>query len=160
MPRMQIALRSMTAQDASFCALIACDSEIGSRYGFEPERMADSLRSAIASGGELFVAEAEGGIVGFAWGEPKGAFASAPYLRLIAVSESSRGSGVGSALLAEFESRTRWVSRDWCLLVSDFNKKAQAFYEQHGYRRVGALPDFARAGIAEILMVKPHGPLS
>jgi ribosomal protein S18 acetylase RimI-like enzyme len=106
------------------------------------------------------VAEAEGGIVGFAWGEPKGAFASAPYLRLIAVSESSRGCGVGSVLLAEFESRTLRVGRDWCLLVSDFNKEAQAFYERHGYRRIGALEDFARAGIAEILMVKRRGPLS
>jgi ribosomal protein S18 acetylase RimI-like enzyme len=115
------------------------------------------LGAAVDAGGELFVAESGGRVVGFAWIDPRGAFSTAPYLRLIAVDGSARGSGVGSVLLSEFEARTASVGRDWCLLVSDFNERAQEFYERHGYNRVGALPDFARAGITEILMVKKRG---
>lgn len=146
----------MEAADAPACAAMACASEIGLRYGFEPEALAATLRAALEAGGELFVALSGGELAGFAWIDPRGAFSSAPYLRLIAVDESRRGSGVGSALLDEFESRTASVGRDWCLLVSDFNLKAQAFYERHGYRKVGAIPDFAREGIAEVFMAKPR----
>lgn len=144
----------MTKADAPACAAIACASEIGERYGFRPDALAETFMAALDAGGQFFVAEREGTVAGFAWIDPRGAFSSAPYLRLIAVDESLRGSGVGSALLEEFEARTASVGRDWCLLVSDFNNKAQAFYERHGYRKAGVLPDFARAGITEILMVK------
>ncbi len=147
-------VRTMVKSDTAACAAIACASAIGERYGFQPDAMAKTLASALETGGELFVAESAGRVVGFAWIDARGAFSSAPYLRLIAVEESLRGSGVGSALLDEFEQRTASVGRDWCLLVSDFNERAQAFYARHGYRKVGALPDFARAGITEIVMVK------
>jgi ribosomal protein S18 acetylase RimI-like enzyme len=146
----------MVKSDAPACAAIACASAIGGRYGFQPDAMAKTLGTALEAGAELFVAESTGRVVGFAWIDSRGAFSTAPYLRLIAVEESLRGSGVGSSLLDEFETRTASVGRDWCLLVSDFNKRAQAFYERHGYRKAGALPDFARVGITEILMVKKH----
>ncbi len=144
----------MTSADTPACAEMACASDIGARYGFEAGALAGEMAAAIGRGAELFVAEKAGRTVGFAWAEPRGAFASAPYLRLIVVAESERGSGVGAALLSEFERRTAHVGRDWCLLVSDFNKPARRFYERRGYRKAGVLPDFARPGIAEILMVK------
>jgi GNAT superfamily N-acetyltransferase len=149
-----LVLRPMTTADTSACAAIACSSAIGRRYGFEPASLAMDLASAMGTAGELFVAERHGKVAGFAWIDPRGAFSAAPYLRLIAVEESQRGAGVGAALLSEFESRTASVGRDWCLLVSDFNEDAQRFYERRGYRTAGALPDFARPGITEILMVK------
>ncbi len=151
---MDTLIRQMTAGDTLACAAIACASSIGERYGFQPEVMAATLLAALDSGAELFVAEIGKRVTGFAWIDPKGAFSSAPYLRLIAVDESLRGAGLGSILLGEFETRTAAVGRDWCLLVSDFNKRAQAFYERHGYRKRGELPDFANPGITEILMVK------
>jgi ribosomal protein S18 acetylase RimI-like enzyme len=154
---MSVAIRSMRAADAAACAAIACASVIGERYGFKPAEMAKTLTEAIDKGGELFVAELAGTVVGFAWADPRGAFSSAPYLRLIAVDQSRRRSGVGAALLDEFEARTALVGRDYCLLVSDFNTSAQRFYERHGYARAGALPDFARPGITEVLMVKKRG---
>jgi ribosomal protein S18 acetylase RimI-like enzyme len=157
---MNVAIRSMRLADAAACAAIACASPIGTRYGFTPAELAKSFIAAIQEGGELFVAEldgAAGALAGFAWVDARGAFSSAPYLRLIAVEGSSRGAGVGAALLAEFEARTASVGRDYCLLVSDFNTDAQRFYERHGYRKAGALLDFARPGITEILMVKRRG---
>ncbi len=157
-PLNPVMIRPMTASDAAPCAAIVCDSIIGERYGFSPEPMARTLTAAIESGGELFVAQVADAVAGFAWIDARGAFSSAPYLRLIAVGEVARGSGVGAALLAEFEARTAAIGRDWCLLVSDFNQSAQSFYEKHGYTRSGALPDFARPGITEILMVKRRVP--
>lgn len=150
-------IRDMTEADVAACAAMVCASTIGARYGFTPEGMAETLGKALAAGAELFVAEldgVDGTPAGFAWIDPRGAFSSAPYLRLIAVDETRRGGGVGAALLAEFERRTAAVGRDYCLLVSDFNERAIAFYERHGYEKRGSLPDFARPGIAEILLVK------
>jgi ribosomal protein S18 acetylase RimI-like enzyme len=152
----KVSVRPMTEADAPACAAIACASEIGRRYGFVPGRLAALLARAIEKGDLLLAAEAGGSVAGFAWVDPRGAFSSAPYLRLIAVDERIRGAGLGSALLGEFERLTRDVGRDWCLLVSDFNSAAIAFYEGCGYRKRGELPDFARPGITEILMVKPR----
>lgn len=154
---MDTVLRTMRAEDVQTCAAFVCDSEIGRRYGFEQAAMAATIGSGLASGGELFVAESEGRVRGFAWIDPHGAFSSAPYLRLIAVDGSLRGSGIGSVLLAEFERRTASIGRDYLLLVSDFNLRGQAFYERHGYVKVGVLQDFARKGIAEVIMVKRNG---
>ncbi len=168
-------IRDMRRDDASGCAAMVCSSEIGRRYGFSAEGLAAAFVSGLEAGEAFFVAEDPGiagtgatvlptagdgaRLLGFAWIDPRGAFSSAPYLRLIAVAESERGSGVGTALLEEFETRTAQVGRDWCLLVSDFNTRAQAFYESHGYAKAGALEDFARPGITEILMVKKRFPL-
>lgn len=160
MPSPDMVIRPMTAADAPFCARMVSESTIGERYGFSAAGMTATLVSALAAGGEIFVAESEGRsegqIAGFAWIDRRGAFSSAPYLRLIAVAPETRGRGAGSALLAEFERRCASVGRDYCLLVSDFNEGAISFYSRHGYVKRGALPDFARPGITEILMVKRH----
>jgi len=157
-PGNPVVIRPMMIADTIACSAMVCNSIIGERYGFSLEPMARTLAAAIESGGELFVALVADAVAGFAWIDARGAFSSAPYLRLIAVDEAARGSGVGAALLAEFEAKTASIGRDWCLLVSDFNLSAQAFYEKKGYRRSGALPDFARPGITEILMVKKRVP--
>ncbi len=188
----------MKFEDAARCAAIACDSEIGRRYGFVAEKLEGNLKKALAeaaagraaaeqaaagggagatAGGAaadsaparlfvwpLFVAELEGRAEGFAWIDGRGAFSSAPYLRLIAVDSKLRGGGVGAALLAEYEARTAGIRWGWTLMVSDFNTAAQCFYEKHGYVRAGAIPEFAHKGITEIIMAKraPGGeaPLS
>ncbi|HWR10356.1 MAG TPA: GNAT family N-acetyltransferase [Rectinemataceae bacterium] len=180
---MQPLIDDVTLGDIDSCARIACESEIGRRYGFERAALAEKMRAGLASGAVIVVArESAGtpraggatriaadrasataaesrrpdprGVLGFAWIDPRGAFGSAPYLKLIAVDTNKRSGGVGSALLAEFEKRTLAIGKVWTLMVSDFNLGAVAFYEKHGYCKAGAIPGFAVEGIAEILMVK------
>lgn len=178
-PSVPPAVRDAAFAELDACAAIACDSEIGRRYGFEQTALAARMREALANGAIILVAtvgsdpmdtagvqaSASGSsrgsgsidreaILGFAWIAPKGAFGASPYLKLIAVDGSRRSSGVGAALLAAYEDRTADIGRMWTLLVSDFNEKAYAFYEKHGYRKAGELPGFAREGFTEYLMVK------
>ena len=168
-----IQVRDALPADLAACAAMAVDSEIGRRYGFEAAGLEAKLAAALAAGAIIVVAEAMAGagngapgsgtdgrgkdgrgLAGFAWVDPKGAFGSAPYLKLIAVNSAARSSGIGAALLAEFERRTADKGRLWTLLVSDFNARAKAFYERHGYREAGRLPDLALPGVAEIIMIK------
>ena len=164
MARANFSISDATLRDLERCAAIACDSEIGRRYRFDRGILAGSMRRALESGAIIIAARGAAGeagadaILGFAWIDPRGAFGSAPYLKLIAVDERARSSGVGAALLAEFERRAPPKARMLTLLVSDFNAGAIAFYERHGFAKAGALPDFAVDGVTEILMIKRRAP--
>jgi len=46
------------------------------------------------------------------------------------------------------------------LLVSGFNRRAQAFYRRQGYTKVGAIPDYVVPGITEYLFRKTRGPIA
>ena len=151
---MAIGIERMKKDETYESACIACQSPIGRRYTLIQETLSKSLLEAMAKGEILLVAKNESMIVGFAWIDPKGAFSSAPYLRLLAIDEKFRGKRVGSALLEAFEENTRYVGRDYVLLVSDFNDQAIRFYAKHGYEKRGSLPNFAREGITELIMVK------
>jgi ribosomal protein S18 acetylase RimI-like enzyme len=152
-----ILIRRLTEKDIDDCAHLATSLALGVRYGFVKEHWIEKLRRALQEKDNLlFLAEEQGLIAGFFWAHLSGAFLSAPYLRFIAVSPDFQGRGVGTLLLNEFEQQTRYLGKDWFLLVSDFNTTAQRFYEKQGYQKVGALPDFAKEGIAEILMVKRY----
>jgi ribosomal protein S18 acetylase RimI-like enzyme len=68
------------------------------------------------------------------------------------VDEPHRRSGLGSALLSAVEAE---ASRRGCtqvaLLTHDF--QAPRFYERHGYRRVGEIPDYP-TGHAQLVYLK------
>jgi ribosomal protein S18 acetylase RimI-like enzyme len=150
-------IRKLREEDIAECAQLAKSLPLGKTYGFTKDGWTKKLRQARTEEGNLlFLAEEEGRLAGFAWVHIRGAFLSAPYLRFIVVSPDFQGRGVGTLLLKEFEERTRPLGKDWFLLVSDFNTGAQQFYEKQGYQRVGALPDFAKEGITEVIMVKKH----
>jgi ribosomal protein S18 acetylase RimI-like enzyme len=151
---MAIVIQHMKNNEAHESACIACQSLIGKRYNLVQESLSQGLLDAMGKGEILLVAKSDDKIVGFAWIDPKGAFSSAPYLRLLAVDEKFRGQRVGSILLDAFEESTKHIGRDYILLVSDFNEQAIHFYEKHGYEKRGSLPDFAREGITELIMVK------
>lgn len=178
---MSLIIDDLTLGDIERCAEIACASEIGLRYGFERGTLATRMREALISGAIMIAARETSlpsghkaatpgrcvaatnamseaaptsSLAGFAWVEPKGAFGSSPYLKLIAVDKTRRSGGAGAALLLEFERRTANIGRMWTLMVSDFNVGAIRFYQSHGYEKAGSLDGFAKAGITELLMVK------
>jgi ribosomal protein S18 acetylase RimI-like enzyme len=151
---MAIVIRRMKKDEAHESACIACQSLIGRRYNLVQESLSKRLIDAMGMGEILLVAKSDEKIVGIAWIDPKGAFSTAPYLRLLAVDEKFRGQSVGSVLLESFEESTQYLGRDYVLLVSDFNEQAIHFYEKHGYVKRGSLPNFAREGITELIMVK------
>jgi ribosomal protein S18 acetylase RimI-like enzyme len=158
---MAIIIEDAFPGDILRCAQIACNSEIGRRYGFVQESLAARMQERLIGGDVILVAreteQAAPDIAGFAWIDLKGGFGQSPYLKLIAANPTRRSSGIGSSLLAAFEARTFGCGRAWLLLCSDFNTQAIRFYENHGYTVVGALPDFAKDGITEKILYKLQG---
>jgi ribosomal protein S18 acetylase RimI-like enzyme len=101
----------------------------------------------------LEIADAGGERCGLVLVRPAGV-AGAPYIVSIAVADTRRSRGVGAVLLAHVEEACRSRSRHLFLCVSSFNLRARQFYERHGFKAVGAFPDFIIEGADEILMHK------
>lgn len=78
-----------------------------------------------------------------------------PYLEFLAVLPGFQGSGIGSAVLDWIE-REAVATRQRNLWVccTSFNESALAFYQRHGYRSVGLLPDLVLDDCDEILLRK------
>lgn len=146
------------------------------RYGARPERLASDLSQLVVpnsdgappSAEELLVASQAGAdpsepLLGFARvqlgpSSGLGHFGRGGYLRLIALRPGQQGRGTGRHLLSAVEETVRARHPDLFLLTSDFNTSAQRFYERAGYSRVGALPDFVKVGITEIIYWKRLAP--
>jgi ribosomal protein S18 acetylase RimI-like enzyme len=78
-----------------------------------------------------------------------------PYLQFLGILPPFQQRGVGSAALSWFETDARagnaqnvWVA------ASDFNARAQTFYERHGFIRVAAIEGLVVEGVSEILFRK------
>ena len=102
-------------------------------------------------GSSLYLAVAEKN-VGFILLHQRG-FLGAPYIAAVVVAEEFRGNGIGSTML-EFAERAFSGTRHVYLCVSSFNGRALRFYQRHGYRKIGELPDFIAEGASEFLMSK------
>ena len=133
-----------------------------SRYGADPSRLGDelcTLADSDRSSETLLIAVEPGSastaICGVARFSHSGMFGSfGGYLKLIAVADSQQGKGVGSLLLAQVEQAVAAHSRDLFLLASHFNDAAHRFYDRHGYREIGQLPDYVRPEITELIFWK------
>ena len=137
----------------AFCADLA-RLPLMRRYGRDAERIRADLEAALSRGDGLLVEEAEGRARGLAWFLRSGTLGMGGYLRLIAVVPKATGGGTGARLLQAFEAEVARESRHAFLLVSDFNRGAQRFYERHGYARAGALPGLVLPDVAEIIYWK------
>jgi len=134
------------------------------RYGTSASRLREELVALASSGSaeqELLVAESLDGSGLFAGlarvlhgGKGLGQFGRGGYLKLIAVRPGHEGRGIGQLLLDAVEARVAVRVTDLFLLTADFNHGAQRFYARAGYARVGSLPDFVCAGIAEVIYWK------
>ena len=139
--------------DLNACSECFMASDVARRYEYSHESILARLTGAFAKA-ELWVGKDQGEILGYVWVVLEGPFYSDPYLSGIAVRESCRSKGIGSHLLAFFEEKAFAVSDRVFLLVSDYNVRAQEFYRSKGYVEVRRIPDFSKAGIAELIMFK------
>lgn len=150
-----VEIREASTNDLSPLAKALAPLELFRRYNLGPAALEKRWRGALERGEGLVVALAHGRLAGICWFIARGAFGTAAYLRTLAVAEEAQGSGVGARLLHAFEERTQSPSGGWVLLASDFNDGAQRFYQRHGYREVGRMPDFAAPGVTEVILWKP-----
>jgi [ribosomal protein S18]-alanine N-acetyltransferase len=108
-----------------------------------------------APGADCVVAENGGGIVGFcvtARGKKQA------YIVTIDVAEARRKHGVGRALLIEAENRL--AAKGVCLVALDTatdNVSAIAFWQKHGYRKIGIRKGYYPDGRDAFAMIKTLG---
>ncbi len=88
-------------------------------------------------------------VAGFIVFSPYPVFARGGYLRAIGVAPSKRRQGFGRMLVRFAEKSTVRFSPNLYLCVSSFNRKAQAFYKNLGYQRIGIIPDLLVRGSSE-----------
>lgn len=133
------------------CVSALKDSLLGENYFSSAGSAENAVKEGLTSD-TMYVALSDSEFMGFVYYLPKGAFHSFPYIHLIVVKKSARGSGVGTKLLEYIEKVT---DRDRIFLaVADFNPDAKKFYERNGYAQVGAIESLYRNGITENLMMK------
>lgn len=131
------------------------------RYGATPDAALEALRRGVEAGDLLLIArEPDGRPAGLAWIVRSRILTGAAYLRLLLVAEGRENRGLGAALLAAAEARSRAWANHLVLLATSDNEGARRFYSRHGYRHVGELPGFAAPGLDETLYwkaLRPHG---
>jgi ribosomal protein S18 acetylase RimI-like enzyme len=126
------------------------------RYGTTHAAARSSLESAIGAGDLLLTCRpsAKAPPIGLAWVIRTRILNQGAYLRLLLVDEEHRGHGVGRRLLRVAEERAREACNHLYFLVTSDNVRARRFYERHGYRKVGELPELVHPGIDEALYHK------
>lgn len=149
-------IRPMTPADVGDCARIMVETPLWQRHGVTAQAARDRLLGGIASGAGLFVIVDQEGepAAGFVWCVERGAFDRSGYIRILAVEGQRRGQGIGGVLLRHAEAYLSQTAPDVFLLVSDFNRDAQRFYERNGYAQIGAIPGYLSPGVAELLYHK------
>jgi ribosomal protein S18 acetylase RimI-like enzyme len=110
--------------------------------------------------GEAYVCAVDGRAAGFIVFTPEPVFARGGYLRAIGVAPGMQRRGIGGKLLSFAEKAVSRRAPHFYLCVSSFNRKAQAFYAQQGYRRIGKIPGLLVPGASEYIYWKRLSPLS
>jgi GNAT superfamily N-acetyltransferase len=150
------AIGRATPADLPALAGLAAAAPLLRRYGATAAGSLAALERGLAAGDVLLVARAPGGTpIGLAWLVTSRILAGAAYLRLLLVAEGHQAGGIGLALLRAAEAEATPTANHLVLLATRDNARARRFYERHGYRHVGDLPDLAVAGLDEALYWKP-----
>ena len=135
-PDVSAASARTTAGDPGGYATVVADAvpELDQRLSDELDRVNAAATPGVAPARELTVQvlDAEGelaaGLSGWTWGVAAG-------IGMTWVRETSQGEGLGSRLLAEFESEARSRGATH-VFVTSFTFQAPRFYERHGYREI------------------------
>lgn len=146
--------RARNDAEAVSCATLMSESEPWTTLGRDYTASLAIVRNPDR---ELWVAVIGGTVVGFAVLAMRGGFPG--YLQSIGVHPTWRGQGIGAALLGHVEARVFAETPNVFLCVSSFNPRARAFYEALGYRHIGTVEGYIRAGHDELIMRKTVGPI-
>ncbi len=153
-------VRPMQPEDAIICAQWMAETPLWQRYGVTQTSAQLRFELALQHQATIAVAEREEPgvgfkpILGFVWYAVRGAFERSGYIPLIGVAPGRYNQGVGAALMDYAEGQVYQQVGELFLLVSDFNKPAQRFYQRRGFIQVGVLPDYILPGISELIYYK------
>jgi ribosomal protein S18 acetylase RimI-like enzyme len=153
---MSTVIRPATREDLAALATALAPLPLFQAYRLDASALTARFEGALERGEGLLLATGDRGPVGVCWFLTRGTFGTGAYLRTLAVSEAQQGSGLGARLLEAYEAGCGSPPGGYFLLTSDFNTGAQRFYQRHGYRQVGQLPDFAVPGVSELIFWKPR----
>jgi len=148
----KVVTRPYRGEDFSQVVEIALDLLVEDR-----ERVESTIRMASRSDSfQLFVAEADGMVVGFLMLELKGWNKDLAHIYWIAVRWEHERKGHGSLLIKEMENwaKEKGVRKVYVATDSD-NKIAIPFYIKNGYKPEGVLKDYAKDG-EDVLFLGKH----
>ncbi len=146
-----VALPALAPDQAAAIARSLAGMDPWATLGYSAEVLARGLQTVHP---ELtrYLARRDGLILGLA--AVRHPWLRGAYIELFAVLPEAQGQGVGSAVLAQVEATYRGHAGNLWLLVSAFNAGARRFYERHGFREIGLIPDLVVPGQDELLMRK------
>jgi ribosomal protein S18 acetylase RimI-like enzyme len=147
-----LSIRTLISSDVRAAAQLVGELEFFQEWGLSAEAAGAALRGGLRrDSSQIWAAERNSELQGFAWVIQRGAFDRSSYLRLIAVRQAR--AGVGRALMEAIEAVVL-EHTDLMLLVTESNLPARRFYEALGYLQVGVLPDYVRLGRSECIYRK------
>ncbi|TAJ25608.1 MAG: N-acetyltransferase [Nitrospirae bacterium] len=149
-------IRPYRGEDRDAVARMLADSDPWKALGYTAQDW-DGLLAVPLQGREGFVIETAGTAAGMALLRQR--FLLGDYLELLVIAPAAQGTGLGGLLLDHLETLVFARTKNLFVCVSDFNLTARQFYERHGYREIGPIPNFLIQGSAEILMRKTSGPV-
>lgn len=148
-------IRPYAPDDREAVVRMLADSDPWKQLGYDAADW-ERLFRTLPQGRDCFVIEADGVAAGVALLRPR--FLLGDYLELLAIAPPARGRGLGSTLLTHLEGLVFARTKNLFVCVSDFNQRARQFYQRHGFREIGPIPNLLVPGSAEILMRKTTGP--
>lgn len=151
-----IAIVPMRRSHIEACDAIVAASDPWKRLGDRVDFSAHLSRDKRLT--RSYVCTVDGETAGFILFIPEPVFARGGYLRAVGVSSKFRRQGIGRKLLSFAEKMTAGSALHFFLCASSFNRRAQAFYQECGYVRVGKLPDFIKPGASEYIYWKRLRP--
>ena len=107
---------------------------------------------------EVYILKVEGELAGFVILQICGSFKG--YIQTLCIENQFRGRGLGTKMLRFCEERILKISPNIFICVSSFNKRALELYQNFGFKLVGELENFVKAGYSELLLRKTVGPVT
>ncbi|MBY0482352.1 MAG: GNAT family N-acetyltransferase [Chitinophagaceae bacterium] len=144
-------------EEQSWCAQLMAGSEpwISLKRTFSDGL---ALMQVTDGGMEAYIAKSGEINLGFVVIKTAGAFVG--YVQILAVTEASRGRGIGNLLMDFVEQRIFEFSPNAFICVSDFNEGARKLYESRGYQLLGKLENYLETGFTELLLRKTIGSIN